>query len=77
MNLLEGRFMQGLREGFGAILVSLVMFGIFSGFLGGPRTFGQVWPILLIALGLWIIVQGMFRSRPRKDVEVIEEESKD
>jgi len=74
MNLLEGRFMQGLKEGFGAILVSLIMFGIFSGFLGGPRVFNQVWPLLLIALGIWIMLQGAFRPRARRDVEIIEKE---
>lgn len=73
MNLLEGRIIQGLKEGFGAILVSLIMFGVFSGFLGGPTTFNQVWPLLLIGLGLWIILKGMFR--PRRNADIIEREA--
>lgn len=85
MNLLEGRFSHGLKEGFGAILFSLVMFGIFSSFLGGPTTFNTVWPLLLIGLGVWVMLQGMFRTRNersrkermRKDVEVIEQEAEE
>jgi len=73
MNLLEGRFVQGFREGMAPILVSLIMFGIFSGFLGGPTTFNQIWPLLLIGLGVWIMLRGTFR--PRRDVEIIEEET--
>src|SRR3989304_2171815 len=34
MNLLEGSFSQAFREGIGPILVSLIMFGLFSSFLG-------------------------------------------
>lgn len=69
MNLLEGRFLEGLRQGFGPIMVSLIMFGIFASFLGGPAAFGQLWPLLLIALGVWIMLRG--RLRMRRDVEVI------
>jgi len=36
MGLFEGRFLHGLKEGLGAILFSLFMFGIFGAFLGGP-----------------------------------------
>ncbi|MCL5428530.1 MAG: hypothetical protein M1347_01845 [Chloroflexi bacterium] len=63
MNLLEGRPGQGLREGFGMILVSLVMFGIFGSFLGGPATLSQLWPLLLIGLGVWIMLQGRINVR--------------
>ena len=63
MNLLEGRVIQGFREGFGPIMVSLIMFGIFSTFLGGPTALNQLWPILLIALGAWIMLRGTLRRR--------------
>lgn len=75
MNLLEGRFIQGLREGFGPILVSLIMFGIFGSFLGGPTTFSQLWPLLLIGLGVWIMLQG--RMRGRRDIEIKKDETKE
>lgn len=63
MNLLEGRLGRGLREGLGPIFVSLIMFGIFSSFLGGPTALNQLWPILLIALGAWIMLRGTLRRR--------------
>ena len=58
MNILEGRVMQGFKEGLGAILFSLFLFGIFSGFLGGPAIFAQLWPLFLIGAGLWILLKG-------------------
>jgi hypothetical protein len=63
MNFLEGKFMHGLREGLGAIVVSLVMFAIFGSFLGGPRIMGDLWPLLLIGAGVLILLQNL-RRRP-------------
>lgn len=63
MHFLEGKFMHGLREGISAILFSLFMFGIFSGFLGGPRIFSQLWPLFLIGAGVWILLQNVRRPR--------------
>lgn len=73
MNLLEGRFVQGVRDAIGPILVSLVMFGIFGSFLGGPQSVNQLWPLLLIGLGVWIMLQSTFRGR-RRSLESKEEE---
>ncbi|HLD94643.1 MAG TPA: hypothetical protein VI703_10635 [Anaerolineales bacterium] len=75
MNFLEGRFVRGLREGFGPILVSLVMFGIFGSFLGGPAALRQLWPLLLIGLGVWIMLKG--RLRMHRDVEVIKRDGEE
>jgi len=66
MGLLEGRFMHNLRDGVGAIFFSLLMFSIFGGFLGGPAILSQLWPILLIGVGVWILLSGM--RRPKKQV---------
>jgi hypothetical protein len=63
MHLLEGRLWAGLREGVGLMIFSLFMFGIFSGFLGGPRIFGQLWPLFLIGAGLWILIKNMRENR--------------
>jgi hypothetical protein len=73
MGLFEGRFLHGLKEGLGAILFSLFMFGIFGAFLGGPAILSQLWPILLIGAGLWILLSG--RRRPPKPA--VEESAKD
>ncbi len=77
MNLMEGHFAEGLREGFNAILVSLLMFGIFGSFLGGPKLLGQLWPVLLILLGVWVLLRGdrPYRHRHHRhdEPEVIDE----
>jgi hypothetical protein len=45
------------------VFISLVMFGIFSSFLGGSELIWQYWPILLIALGVVLLAGGVFRRR--------------
>lgn len=61
-NLLEGRFLHGLREGLNLIVISLVMFGIFGAFLGGPPILDTLWPVLLILVGLWMVGRGLVRA---------------
>lgn len=65
MSLMEGRAIQGLKEGLGAVLFSLFLFGIFSSFLGGPVIFGQLWPLFLIGVGLWVLIRGIRSPRPQ------------
>jgi len=45
------------------VFISLILFAVFSSFLGGPNLFGPYWPVLLIALGLIVLAQGLFRKR--------------
>lgn len=53
-----------MYEGARGVLVSFVLFLIFSSFLGGPNLFGPYWPVLLIALGVWLIIRRViFSSR--------------
>lgn len=54
---------ENLRSGFWMILISLVMFAIFSTFLGGMQIFGAYWPVLIILLGVVILLQGLFRRK--------------
>ena len=68
-NLLEGRFWQSLKEGGGLMLLSLFLFGIFSGFLGGPDIFAKLWPLFLIGAGVWILLKGIRKSRIGKSGE--------
>lgn len=62
MHFMQGRFTSGLREGLNAILFSLLMFGIFGSFLGGPPILGQLWPILLIIGGFWLLLGGRLKG---------------
>jgi hypothetical protein len=61
--ILKGQVRRGFSAGIGSIIVSLIMFAIFSSFLGGWQLFGAYWPVLLILLGLWILVRGLIWKR--------------
>ena len=54
---------QTLREGSRMVVISLILFAVFSSFLGGWRIFGPYWPVLIILLGLWLLVQPLLRSK--------------
>lgn len=71
-HLLEGRLWDGIKEGVGLMLFSLFMFGLFSGFLGGPPIFAKVWPLFLIGAGVWLLLKGARGKRERKGTEIIE-----
>lgn len=61
--LLKGQIRRALVEGVGVLVTSLVLFAIFSSFLGGVNLFGDYWPVLLILLGLWMLVRVILRPR--------------
>jgi len=52
------------RGGGTLIVISLILFAIFGSFLGGFFGLGQYWPVLLVLLGLFLLVQPfLFRKR--------------
>jgi cytochrome bd-type quinol oxidase subunit 2 len=54
---------QNLRHGLNMMVVSVVLFMVFSAFLGGWNILGNFGPaILLILLGLWVLGSGLYRS---------------
>ena len=65
--LLEGLLSGNLRQAWGGgmtlIVISTVLFLIFSSIFGGPITLGDYWPVLLILLGFWILVSMLIGSR--------------
>ena len=61
--VLEGKFTSAIQGGGWLILISLVMFIIFSSFLGGPEWIGPYWPVLIILLGAIMLVRVFFRKR--------------
>lgn len=73
-NLLEGQFLHGLREAVTSILLSAALFVFFSGILGGPDLLYRLWPLLLIAVGISMLLRNR-RSTPRppKQSEIIEQ----
>ncbi len=79
-NFFEGRFINGLKEGFSLILISLFMFAIFGAFLGGPEILGDYWPVLLIALGVWMVAKGLLKPGKRNvkaKIQMNEDESEE
>lgn len=52
---------NGFRAGLTLIFISLVLFLIFGSFFGA-NPLGIYWPILLIALGIWLLVQPLLRN---------------
>ena len=56
-----GRLRDALEGGLWLILISLVLFAIFSSFLGGMNFFGPYWPALLILMGVLLLVRNLFR----------------
>jgi hypothetical protein len=56
-----------VRGGLWTVLVSIVLFAIFSSIFrpmfGQPTILGQYWPLLLILLGVILLLQAFFRMR--------------
>lgn len=60
----KGKRAELVRGGGTLVVISLVLFVIFGSFLGGFWRLGQYWPLLLVALGLFLLVQPfLFRKR--------------
>ena len=58
---------HNLKNGMNLMVVSAVLFLVFSAFMGGWNLLGNFGPaILLILLGLWVLGSGLYRSI-RKD----------
>lgn len=73
-HLLEGRLWEGIKDGIGLMLLSLFLFGIFSGFLGGPEVFAKLWPLFLIGGGVWILLKGVRTNRRKSSsAEIIQQ----
>ena len=66
MGILEGKA-EPIRAGLWLILISLILFAIFSAimapFVGGPVFLGRYWPVLLILLGLLLLGQALYQRR--------------
>ena len=52
---------RSVRDGINLIVISAVLFIVFGSLFGGLNLLGPYWPVLVILLGLWILVQPLFR----------------
>ncbi|MCA9957783.1 MAG: hypothetical protein KC443_02035 [Anaerolineales bacterium] len=57
MGILERKGRRNIREGARLMMISLVMFALFAAFFNGLGSLGRFWPLLLIALGVWLLWQ--------------------
>lgn len=58
---------HNIKRGLNLMVVSAVLFLVFSSFFGGWELFGNYGPaILLILLGLWVLGSGIYRSYRNK-----------
>jgi hypothetical protein len=61
--LLGESTVYNLKRGLNLMVISAVLFLIFSSFLGGWKLLGNFGPaILLILLGLWVLGSGLYRT---------------
>jgi len=59
---------HNLRSGLNLMVVSAVLFLVFSAFFGGWGLLGNLVPaILLILLGLWVLGSGLYKSLRKTD----------
>lgn len=52
-----------ISDGLRTILVSLVLFIFFGSFLGAFTFLGAYWPLLIVAAGVILLLQGLIRGR--------------
>jgi len=65
--------LKGFRSGLTLLFISAIMFLIFSSIMGA-NPLGSWWPILLIVLGLWLLIQPLFRRKNSKNKKMIDKE---
>ena len=66
MGLLSGKW-KHVWEGLNTMLVSAVLFVIFGALFGGFTAFGPYWPVLLIAVGVLMLIQALFRGGRKRE----------
>lgn len=65
--LLGDNPLKSIREGITLVIISGILFVIFSSIFGGPVTLGDWWPVLLILLGFWILISYFLGTRRSKE----------
>ncbi len=59
--VLSGNSRGGISSGLTLLIISAVLFTIFSSFLGGSTMLIQYWPIVLILIGLAVMIRAILR----------------
>ncbi len=61
--LLGGNERGGYREGLRLILISAILFFVFVMIFSGQAYFIKYWPILIILVGAWVLIQAIVRRK--------------
>ena len=61
MGLLGERPRESIPGGAWLILISVIMFAVFSALFGGPNLLGPYWPVLIILAGVVFLVRALVR----------------
>jgi hypothetical protein len=61
--LLSGKPRQVSGAGLWLIAISALLFGLFGALLGGPGIFRTLWPLLLIAAGIFLLLRSLVQHR--------------
>lgn len=66
MGLLDSTQRSQIRGGATLLFISVILFAIFGGFLGGQAILAQYWPVLLILAGILILLRSWSGRRGSK-----------
>lgn len=73
-NLFKGKVGKAFEEGGSPIMTGLILFlifgSIFRATFGQSPLLGDYWPVLLMAVGLWLLIRPFFRRRRKAEVVV-------
>ena len=73
-NLFKGKLRNGVNEGGPPFMTGLILFlifgSIFRAAFGQSPLLGDYWPVLLMAVGLWMLIRPFFRRSKKAEVVV-------
>ncbi len=67
MGVLDREKRSSIRGGIRLIFISLILFAIFGGFMGGFTGLRQFWPLLLIIAGIWMLWRNRSGHKSKKE----------
>jgi hypothetical protein len=62
MQALQGNIKVGLRDGGRLIVLGLILFFVFGAVFSGWFSLDLIWPVLVIALGLWLLIRSFLHK---------------
>lgn len=61
MQTLQGNIKVGLRDGGRLIVLGLILFFVFGAVFSDWFSLDVIWPVLVIALGLWLLIRSFLK----------------